>query len=118
MAKTPDACMSPKFPDISRFIPPPRKTEITVDAAEFTALRVIVMAVVADEANRNSASTGTDAQLWINDLSVRCQESILRAPFTGIEDREAGERFKTKVLEKINSILAGVLIAGDRNEPE
>jgi hypothetical protein len=93
----------PKFP----FIPPYSPSRaITINAAEFTALRTIVMALVADIA----VTQGGNAQDWINKLSVRCQAAILASEVTIGNDRQAGKRLKSEVLKHINNILGGIRI--------
>jgi hypothetical protein len=91
----------PPFP----YTPQPRPP---VDSAEFAAVRTIVIALVAEMAEQRQ-STGVDAQTWINAISVRCQESIVVD--THRNDRQADDRLKARVRERINNILTSIRVA-------
>jgi hypothetical protein len=102
---------------ISPFVPPPRPRAISVDAAEVTALRVILMACVTHLACNAEKSEGVSAQSWINNLSSLCQEAVLTSPIDVSEDRERNERFAARIIDHINLVLSGIkLPAGDGNK--
>jgi hypothetical protein len=105
---------NPPFPYIPPFVPP---RKLIVDYAEFSALRTIVMALVAEVAAQHQISTG-GTQTWINALSIRCQESIIAADISVGNDREAGDRIKARVLEQINNILASIIVSSDRDSSD
>lgn len=97
--------------------PPHRPRALSVDAAEVTALRVIVMACVTYLARNAEKSEGVSAQSWINDLSSLCQEAVLSSPIDFSEDREGNDRFAARILDHINLVLSGIkLPAGDGNK--
>ncbi|VTZ26574.1 hypothetical protein MPC4_540002 [Methylocella tundrae] len=102
-------------PPIPPYRPPP---PVVVNPAEFTALRVIVTALIADQAMENQKSFGIDAQTWINGISVRCQESVMRGVIDIGGNAEAGERHKARVLEQINNILSSARVSPNWNEPQ
>ena len=85
-----------------------RPRAITVDAAEVTALRVIVMACVTHLARNAEKSEGVSAQGWINNLSSLCQEAVLSSPIDVSEDREGNKRFAARILDHINLVLSGI----------
>ena len=101
----------------SPFAPPTGFRPLLVDHAEFTALRVIVMALVAEKAiEKNILNSGT-GQSWINDLSALCQESIIASDIN-VGGEEATSRFRAKVLEKINDILGSIGIPNKSPNPD
>jgi hypothetical protein len=97
-----------KLPFPFPIAPPPNPQKIEVDAAEFLALRVIVMACATHLACEAEKSTGVAAQSWINDLSALCQESILASNIGEGDDRERGKRLASRAVEHINRILGGI----------
>ena len=101
----------------SPFAPSPRPRVLSVDAAEVTALRVIVMACVTHLARNAEKSEGVSAQSWINNLSSLCHEAVLTSPIDVNEDREGNERFAARIIDHINLVLSGIkLPAGDGNK--
>lgn len=80
-----------------------------VDYAEFTALRAIVMAMLAGQAAAYSKLTGESAQSWINEVSVLCQQSIINAEIT-TDGNISEARLRAKVLEKIDGILSAIKV--------
>jgi hypothetical protein len=83
--------------------PPPRKPP-QVDAAEFIALRAIVMGLVATIAGLREASGRGPVQDWINHLSACCQESCGDT-----------ERMRREAVEHVNHILGGIAFPANRD---
>lgn len=99
-------------PLVPPYRPPP---PITVDAAEFMALRTIVMALVAELAGRHEASGRGTPQSWINYLAVCCQEAILDSKMTASDGRDL-EGMRRRALEHVNHILGGVRFPKEGND--
>lgn len=97
--------------DFPSAVPPPKVNRITIDAAEFTALKLIVMACVAHLANDTQASTGVPGQNWVNGLSVALQEAVLSSDILPGEDQQTADRFSAKVLKQINNILGAIRLS-------
>jgi hypothetical protein len=97
---------------MSHFVPPPRRRPPQVDAAEFLALRTIVMSLVATIASLREASGSGTAQDWINHISACCQEALLAAD---VGDGGDPERLRREAMEHINHILGGVGFPTDRD---
>jgi hypothetical protein len=87
-----------------------------VSNAEFTALRTIVMALVATAAKHHADQTNESPQSFINELSVLCQNSILNALLAG--DKRETDRVRAEIIDRINGILAGVRVGTDGDEPK
>lgn len=100
--------IAPKIPVVLPYHRPPPST---VNPAEFIALRVIIMALVAEAAGRHEASDAGSARDWINQISVRCQESILAAEISG----ESAERPRREAMDHVNLILGGIRDAKRKN---
>jgi hypothetical protein len=96
-------------------LPPRRPPPPQVDAAEFLALRTIVMYLILDMgANREASGTGA-GQRWINYVAVRCQEALLSAD---VEGDDSAERIRRKAMEHVNHILGSIKfpnVRGDTN---
>ena len=90
--------------------PPPRKPP-QVDAAEFIALRAIVMGLVATIAGLREASGRGPTQDWINHLSACCQESLLAVDIEGGDT----ERMRREAVEHVNHILGGIAFSANRD---
>lgn len=104
------------FFKIRRPLPLPPKPP-TINAAEFIALRTIVMGLVATMASQYEESGAGIAQEWINHFSARCQEAILAGDIS-ISDGSNPERMRREAMEHINHILGGVrfpIKRGDQN---
>jgi hypothetical protein len=96
------------------FTPPSRPPPPTINAAEFIALRTIVMKLVATMASQYEESGAGIAQDWINHVAACCQESILAADISGGNP----ERMRREAMEHVNHILGGIrppIERGDQN---
>jgi hypothetical protein len=96
---------------MSSIIPPPPRQPPRVDAAEFIALRTIVMSLVAIMADQHEASGLGTAQGWINHIAAGCQEWLLAADIEASDP----ERIRREAVEHVNHILGGVRFPGDRD---
>ena len=89
------------------FAPPPKREQLTIDAAEITALRVIVMSLVATVAKVQELEGGVQAQLWVNGLAEVAADAA-----ASIETKDnygqSVDGFKDRVLENVMSILSGI----------
>jgi hypothetical protein len=96
-------------------MPPPRpRPPPTINPAEFIALRIIVMSLVADTACHYEASGAGPAQNWINHIAVCCQEALLAADIS-VSDGHDLERMRREAMEHVNHILGGVRFPIDRD---
>jgi hypothetical protein len=91
--------------------PPSLPPLITIDPAEFIALRAIVMALVGAVAAQNEGLGGAPAQTWINNVAIRCTDAIRTAKIK-MSDLDA-EGLRRKTLDHVNSILGGVRFPSD-----
>jgi hypothetical protein len=83
-------------------LPPP----ITVNPAEFLALRAIVLALVHEMARTQERTGGGDAQRWTNELSATCQDAITGTEIN-VEDRDPQE-IRREAKREVNNILRGL----------
>lgn len=90
-------------------VPQPRQPQANIDPAEFVALRVIVVALVAIEANRFEAAGNGPAQNLLNELSTICQNSIIE----GSGGNPDLERVRASALEYVNRILGSISFPWD-----
>ena len=96
-------------------LPPRPRPPLTIDPAEFIAVRVIVMKVVADMAGHFEASGAGRAQDWINDIGISCQKAILAADISVWDSREL-ERMRREAVEQVNNILGSIHFTRNRND--
>ena len=89
------------MPDPSK---PPQP--ITVNPAEFLALRAIVLALVHEIARAQERSGGGDTQKWTNELSATCQD-VITGTEINVEDRDP-EEIRREAKGEINNILRGL----------
>jgi hypothetical protein len=99
---------------MSDLVPPKPRQPLQVDAAEFIALRTIVMSLVATMASQHEALGGGTAQGWINRIAASCQEDILAASIIASDGRDL-EGLRREAMEHVNHILGGVRFPGDRD---
>jgi hypothetical protein len=95
---------------MSDLVPPKPRQPPRIDAAEFIALRTIVMSLVATIAGQHESSGRGTAQGWINHIAAGCQEALLAADFEASDP----ERIRREAVEHVNHILGGVPFPGDR----
>jgi hypothetical protein len=69
---------SGQFPDFP-WLPPPKKEYPQVDAAEFSALRIIVMTLIGLEAYKQEELGHGSAQSFINLIGELSSESVIGA---------------------------------------
>jgi hypothetical protein len=87
-------------------VPPPPKRIATVDLAQFSALRAIVMTMVTIMANEQERAGHGSAQSWINMLGSICSEAVLKSGM--VEGDMDIERFRQLTVEKINEFLGSI----------
>jgi hypothetical protein len=102
------------FFKIRRPLPPPPRPP-TINAAEFIALRTIVMSLVATMASQYEESGAGIAQEWINHIAARCQEAILAADISISRGGDI-ERMRREAIEHVNHILGGVRFPIERDD--
>jgi hypothetical protein len=84
---------------------PPRP--ITVNPAEFLALRAIVLALVHEIARAQERSGGGgNAQNWTDELSAMCQD-VITGTEINVEDRDP-EEIRREAKAEVNNILGGL----------
>ena len=88
------------MPDPSK---PPQP--ITVNPAEFLALRAIVLALVHEIARAQERSGGGDTQKWTNELSATCQD-VITGTEINVEDRDP-EEIRREAKGEIKTSSAG-----------
>lgn len=86
--------------------PPKSPKPITVNPAEFLALRAIVLALVHEIARTQERSGGGNAQDWTKELSVVCQDVIIGTEIN-VEDRDP-EEIRREAKGEVNNILGGL----------
>jgi len=86
-------------------ISPPRKPVVTIDPAEFVALRIIVQTLIASLAQ----AKGVDAQGLITALVADCQNAIRTALAT---DHPDPEKYRQQVSEAAKNILTEIDFSG------
>jgi hypothetical protein len=96
---------------MSDLVPPKPRQPPRIDAAEFIALRTIVMSLVATIAGQHESSGRGTAQGWINHIAAGCQEALLAADIEASDP----ERIRREAVEHVNHILGGVRFPGDRD---
>ena len=99
---------------MNNLVPPKPRQPIQVDAAEFIALRTIVMDLATTLAKQNEASGRGPAQDWINRLSASCQEAILSADIAASDGRDT-EGLRREAVEHVNRILGRINFSGNRD---
>jgi hypothetical protein len=99
----------PKRSGMTHYVTPPPMppSTLTVDAAEFLALRTIVMAMVAHAADQAEKSGGPQAQRWINNMAEKAAEAIKAASVRDDNGREL-EGLKLRAADQVTKILAGI----------
>jgi hypothetical protein len=90
-------------------LPPPSPVQqtLTIDAAEFVALRTIVMVILSLSATQEERSGGQQAQKWINSISEVAIGAIRTSSITDDSGREL-ERLKARAADHVNRILGGI----------
>jgi hypothetical protein len=83
---------------------PPRP--ITVNPAEFLALRAIVLALVHEIARAQERSGGRNPQNWTDELSAMCQD-VIAGTEINVEDRDP-EEIRREAKGEVNNILGGL----------
>jgi hypothetical protein len=91
----------------THFVPPPPPQTLTVDPAEFIALRTIVMVMLSFLAERAEKEGGPQAQRWINSIAEVAAEAVKGASIQDDSGREL-DGLKRRAADQVNSILAGI----------
>ena len=91
----------------THFVPPPPPPTLTIDAAEFVALRTIVMVLLSVVADRTEKAGGPQAQRWINNIAEVAAEAIKKSSVTDDSGREL-DGLKGRAADYVNKILAGI----------
>jgi hypothetical protein len=102
----------PRWQD-THFVPPPPPQTLTVDAAEFVALRTIVMVTLSFLADRAEKDGGPQAQRWINSVGEVAAEAVKGASIQDDNEREL-DGLKKRAADHVNSILAGIKFPQDQ----
>jgi hypothetical protein len=103
-----EVLMSRDIDDLLRsFMPPPRPEPLTINAAELTALRIIVVSLVAAVAKDQELKDGVQAQLWVNSIAEIAADAAAGGEYKSSDGRNI-EGFKEKVLENVIGILRSI----------
>lgn len=94
------------------FVPPPRQPLMVPSVAEFFAIRVMVMKLVAIAAETNAA--GLPPRDWVNAFAADCSEAILAASFSENQGVQV-EQLRAATLDNVNQILSGIRVSESRS---
>lgn len=86
------------------YVPPPK---IEIDAAEYMALKTIVMILASLSAAKYEEQTGHQAQEWINNVATQAAGAISTSTTENIS-KEREDRLKERAISAINHILGGI----------
>jgi hypothetical protein len=100
---------------VDAFLSTPQAPPV-VDPAQFVALRTLVTAMLAGTAWQIENSRPGGAQAWINDVSVVCQDALLKADIS--IDGYDTESFRQAAIEHVNTMLKSVGLPDKRPNPD
>jgi hypothetical protein len=99
------------FKALEAAVPRPKSPSLSIDTAEFIALRVVVGILIGVLGKKEEVLTGQPAGQFLNSLSALCQEALLNATFDGPLD---ADKLRRDAIEHVNKIVGTVRFDDDR----